>query len=129
MKNKPPLPLKIRVLRWIARLWSLAIFIFAILMAFSPDPYATGEPISTETYVLLGLWGFSAVGLLIAWLWERLGAWVAIIALVLRELLYFILNGSWILNFLLIWLVFLPPAIMYLLAWRMEQKIPLHMRR
>ncbi len=122
MNNKPPLPLKIRILRWIARIWSLSIFIFAVVMAFSPDPYATGEPISTEAYVVLGLWGLSAVGLLIAWLWERLGALVAIIALVLREVLYFMFYGSWILNFLLIWLAFIPPAVMYLLAWHMEQK-------
>ena len=122
MKNTPPLPLKISILRWIARIWSLAIFIFALVITFSPDPHATGEPIPATTYVLLGLWGVSVLGLMVAWRWERLGALVAIIALAMRELLYLILTGSWILNFLIVWLAFLPPAIMYLLARHLERK-------
>jgi len=123
MENKKPLPPKIYILRWIARLWSLAIFVLALVIVFSPDPHATGEPIPATTYVLLGLWGLSVVGLMVAWLWERVGALVAIAALVLRELLYLILSGSWVLNFLIVWLAFLPPAVLFLLASHMERKL------
>ena len=124
MENKTSSPRKILVLRWIARIWSLIIFIFALVITFSPpDPHATGEPLSISTYVLLGLWGASVVGLLIAWLWERLGALIAIGTMVARDLLFLIVEGRWYVNFLLIWLVFLPPAVMYWLAWRMERSL------
>ncbi|MEA3325886.1 MAG: hypothetical protein U9R53_01025 [Chloroflexota bacterium] len=123
MKNKTLLPRKILILRWIARIWSLVIFIFALIIIFSPDPYATGEPIPVTDYVLLGLWGGSVVGLLVAWLRERLGALIAIGTMLARELLFIIIEGRWYVNFLLIWAAFLPPAIIYLLAWRMERKL------
>jgi len=92
-------------------------------MTFSPDQHATGEPLPVSTYVLLGLWGLSVLGLMLGWLWERLGALIAIVSLALREILYLIVYGDWILNFLLVWAAFLPPAIMFLLAWRMEKEI------
>jgi len=123
MKNKTLLPRKILILRWIARVWSLVILAFALIIIFSPDPYATGEPIPLTTYVLLGLWGLSVVGLMVAWLWERLGALIAIGTMLVRELLFIITEGRWYVNFLLLWAAFLPPAIMYLLAWRMERKL------
>jgi len=123
MNNKTLFPRKILILRWIARIWSLVIFVFALIIIFSPDPYATGEPIPVTDYVLLGLWGVSVVGLLVAWQWELLGALIAIGALVLRDLLYLVFRGDWVLNFMLIWAAFLPPAIMFLLVWRMEKKL------
>ena len=123
MKNKTILPRKILILRWIARIWSLVIFVFALIIIFSPDPHATGEPIPVRDYVLLGLLGASVVGLLVAWLRERLGALITIGTMLARELLYIIIEGKWYVNFLLLWAVFLPPAIMYLLAWRMERKL------
>ena len=123
MKNKTLLPRKILILRWIARVWSLVILAFALIIIFSPDPYATGEPIPLTTYVLLGLWGLSVVGLMVAWLWERLGALIAIGTMLVRELLFIITEGRWYVNFLLIWAAFLPPAILYLLAWHQERKL------
>ena len=69
MKNKKHLSVKNLVVRWIARIWSLAIFVLALVIVFSPDPHATGEPIPVTDYVLLGLWGVSVVGLLVAWKW------------------------------------------------------------
>jgi len=122
MKNKKDLPVKILVFRWIARIWSFVVLVFALMMTFSPDQHAAGDPLPVSTYVLLGLWGLSVVGLMMGWLWERLGALIAIGSLALRELLYLIVNGDWILNFLLVWAAFLPPAILFLLAWRMEKK-------
>jgi len=123
MKNKTLLPRKILILRWIARVWSLVILAFALIIIFSPDPYATGEPIPVRDYVLLGLLGASVVGLLVAWLRERLGVLITIGTMLARELLYIIIEGKWYVNFLLLWAVFLPPAIMYLLAWHMERKL------
>lgn len=111
-----------KILRWIARVWSLAIFVFVLFMVFSEDPYATGEPLSIKDYVLLGLWGCSTLGLMLAWLWEFPGAVIAIVALAMRDLLYIILNDRWEVSFLMIWALFLPPAVMYLFAWRYGNK-------
>lgn len=121
MKNGYQLPLKIRILRWTARIWSLILFIMALVIVFSPNPYATGEPIPLSEYVLLGLWGASIAGLLLAWRWEKLGALIAIATMVLRELVFIVVRGRWYVNFLMIWLVILPPAVMFLLAWRMKR--------
>ena len=55
-----------RIIRWIARIWSIPILIFALLRAFTPDPYAT-EPVQVEDWFLLGLWGVAILGLLVAW--------------------------------------------------------------
>jgi len=123
MQNEKRLPLKFRILRWVARIWSLLLFILALVIIFSPDPYATGEPIPATTYLLLGLWGASVLGLLLALRWERLGAWFAIGTMLAREMLFIIVEGRWFVNFLLIWLAILPPAILYLVAWHMENKM------
>ena len=109
-------------MRWIARIWSLGIFVFAIIRVFSPDPHATGDPLAFREIFMLGMWGVSIVGLMVAWRWERPGALIAIIGLFLRELLYVVLYREWTVNFLLIWIVIIPPAILYLMAWRMEKK-------
>lgn len=110
------------ILRWVPRIWSVLLALFALAIIFSPDPYATGEPIPAMDFVLLGLWGASILGLLIGWLDERLGAFIALGTLVIREALFIIVEGRWYVNFLLIWLVILPPAALYLLAWRFGQK-------
>ena len=124
MGKRKPLPVKIIVLRWVARIWSLFILIFALVIIFSPDPYATGEPISTSEFILLGLLGVSVLGLMIAWLRERLGALIAIGTMLVREVIFIIVEGRWYVNFLLFWLAILPPAVMYWFAWRMERKLP-----
>lgn len=123
MKKKKPLPKMVLILRWIARVWSLAILALALVIIFTPDPYATGEPIPMSDCILLGLLGASVIGLLIAWLWERLGVWITIGTMVARDILFIIFRGSWFVDFLLIWLAILPPAVMFLLAWRMEKKL------
>lgn len=89
---------------------------------FSPDPHSTGDPLPVTDFILLGLWGIVVLGLMVGWLWERAGAMIAIGALVLRDILYISLNGKWGTSFLLVWAAFLPPVILYLLAWRMERK-------
>ena len=122
MKNQNSHSPKLLILRWVPRIWSVLLTIFALAIIFSPDPYATGEPIPATDIILLGLWGASIVGLLIGWLDERLGAFIAIGTLVIREILFIIVEGRWYVNFLLIWLVILPPAVLYLLSWRMARK-------
>jgi hypothetical protein len=109
------------IIRWVARTWSILVFIFTLLRIITPDPYAT-EPVPVSDYFLLSLWGVSILGLLIAWHWELLGGIITIATMFVRELIWVVLKGNWWVNFLILWLIVLPPAILFLLAWRLERK-------
>ena len=109
-----------KILRWFARIWSLLALYAALAVIFTPDPYAT-EPVPPQDWFLLGLWNIAILGLLIAWRWERTGALITIFALFLREFSYFSLKGGWHTYFLIFWAGVLPPALMFLAAWKMKQ--------
>lgn len=111
----------VKILRWTARIWSLAALALALMVALSPDPYAT-EAVPFKDYFILSLWGIAILGLVIAWRWERLGAWIAIITMTLRELIYEVVNGGWDISFLLVWILVIPPAILYVLAAHLDTK-------
>jgi hypothetical protein len=55
----------VKIIRWIARIWSIGVFVVALLIIFTPDPYAIG-PVPTEDWFLLSLWGVAILGLLVA---------------------------------------------------------------
>ncbi len=110
-----------RIVRWIARLWSIAILAFVLLRIFTPDPYAT-EPVPAEDWFLLSLWGVAVLGLLLAWRWERVGSLVTIATMFFRELAWVVLKGPWLAGFLLFWAFLVPPAILFLIAWRLDRR-------
>jgi len=110
-----------KTLRWIARIWSLLVLFIALAVIFTPDPYAI-EPVPLKDWGLLYLWDLSILGLLVAWRWERLGVFITIAALFLRELLWVIFNGPWDPAFMIFWAGVLPPALMFLAAWKMKRK-------
>ena len=105
-----------QVIRWIARIWSIPILIFAVLRTFAPDPYAT-EPVPAEDWFLLGLWGVAILGLLVAWRWELVGGIITIATMFFRELAWILLKGDWLVNFLIVWVAVVPPALLFLVAW------------
>jgi len=121
MSIASPVPRSIGVIRWIARIWSLLVFAVALLIVVTPDPYAT-EPVPLEDWFMLGLWGMAVLGLLIAWRWELVGGSITMATMVIREIAWLILKGDWLLNFLLIWLFVVPPAILFLVAWGLERR-------
>lgn len=108
------------ILRWTARIWSLLLLIFALVRIFSPDPNAI-RPITALEIFLLSFWGVAIIWLVLGWKWERLGAYGAIVTMILRELVYYITTGEWIINFLIIWVLIIPPAILYLLANKFDK--------
>lgn len=110
------------IIRWVARIWSLVIFVFVLLRLFAPDPHATGGPIPAEDLFLLSLWGVAVLGLLVAWRWELVGASLTIATMFLRELAWVILKGPWLVSFLIVWAAFVPPAVLFLFAWGLERK-------
>ena len=108
-------------MRWVARIWGALITVAALIMVFTPDPYAT-EPISLRDGFLLSLWGVAILGLLLAWRWEVVGGIVTIATMVVRELAWVVLYGDWLVNFLLMWVVVVPPAILFLVSGRLERR-------
>ncbi len=114
-------PRSTRVIRWIARIWSLAVFAFAVVWVLIPDPYAT-EPVPAADLFLLSLWGVAILGLLIAWRWELAGGVITIATMFIRELAWVILKGRWLAGFLIFWVVLVPPAVLFILAWRLERR-------
>lgn len=108
-----------KILRWTARIWSLLVLIIALVVIFTPDSYAA-EPVPLKDWFLLGLLNAAILGLLIAWRWERLGALITISASFLRDLSYIILNGRWHTFLLIFWIGALPPALLFLAAWKMK---------
>ena len=110
----------VKILRWTARVWSLLAFALAMVVAFSPDPHAV-SPITARELFMLSLWLFAILGLLIAWRFERMGALLTIAIMPLREALYYLFYREWIINFLLVWALVIPPAVMYLTAWSRDR--------
>jgi hypothetical protein len=114
-------PLSIKILRWIARIWSLILLVIALMIVIIPDPYAT-EPVPAVDWLLLGLWGTAVLGLLVAWRWELAGGIITLASMLLRELVWVLVNKAWIVNLLIVWVLIVPPALMFLAVWRMQRR-------
>ena len=110
-----------KIFRSIARIWSILVFVFALLRIITPDPYAT-EPVPASDWFLLSLWGVAILGLLIAWRWELVGGIITIATMFVSELFWVILKGDWLVNFLIFWFFLVPPAILFMVAWGLERK-------
>ena len=70
MSTANALPRSVKIMRWIARIWSILLFVVALLTIFVPDPNAI-EPVPVADWLLLSLWGVAILGLLVAWGLER----------------------------------------------------------
>lgn len=110
-----------KIIRWIARIWSLLVFTVAILVITSPEQEAA-EPIPFEDIFLLCLWGVAVLGLLIAWRWDLQGGLITIATLFVREIMWVILKGSWYVNFLLVWAFVVPPALLFICSWILRNR-------
>ena len=121
MKSVSSTRRNIKIIRWIARILSILVFVITLSILFTPDPYAT-EPVPAEDWFMLSLWGVAILGLVIAWRWEFVGGIITIATMFIRELAWIILKGPWMASFLIVWLFVVPPAILFLGAWRLERK-------
>lgn len=117
MKNDPKPGHKpiVLILRWVARIWSLLVLMLALVIAFSPDPYQT-HAMTFEEGFMLSLWAIPILGLILVWWKEKLGAIIALTFIALREVIYITMYREWTVNFLLVWALVVPPAVMFLIA-------------
>jgi len=114
-------PRSVKTIRWIARIWSMLVTVSALLIFFSPDSYTPGMIAPVDTF-LLSLTGLALLGLLIAWRWELAGGIFTLTMLFIREIAWLILKGQWMMGFLALWVLIAPPAIAFLVSWRLEMK-------
>ena len=121
MNTSNTVPRSVKIIRWIARIWSVLVTVFVLLIFFAPDSGGSG-PIATMDVFLLSLTGLALLGLFIAWRWEFVGGIFTIAMLFLREIAWVILKGNWLAGFLILWLLIAPPAILFLIAWGLEKK-------
>ena len=121
MDNLHVSPAVMKITRWVARIWGASLFLFALLSILIPDPSIT-EPVPGEDWFLLSFWIVAILALVLAWKWEFQGAIIAIVTMTLRELAWVILKGSWLVNFLVAWVLIVLPAILFLVAWESERR-------
>ena len=112
-----------RTIRWTARIWSILVTAAVVSMFFGSHSHARpSEPIPPVDAFLLSLTGVSLLGLFVAWRWELVGGIFTIAMMFIRELAWVILKGHWLAAFLLLWVLILPPATLFLIAWRMGER-------
>ncbi len=110
----------VRVVRWIARIWSSLMAVAALLMAVVPDRYAV-RPILRSDWIELGFYWLAIVGLLAAWRWELLGAVVCLAGLVGHTVAFRIASGTWHVQTLPI-IVLGAPGVAFLACWAISHR-------
>jgi hypothetical protein len=119
MREEKSSPNAAKILRWIARIWSILILVSIVMRIFTPDPYAT-EPVRLEDWFMLSFYVVAVLGIFISWRREKLGAIITIGTLFVREIAWIVIFGRWWVNFLIIWAVLVPPVILFLIAERLD---------
>lgn len=116
-KSKYKQPLSIKILRWVARIWSLLALANILLLTYGPDATQT-----IKDWPLFALWGVAVFGLLVAWKWELTGAIIALSCIALHDLVYLLVKGTWLPGFMILWAFIIPPAFLFMTAWLLVKK-------
>lgn len=125
--NSLNVPRSVKVIRWIARGWSILVAVVLLMVfvipALTTTPQSSGEnPIKPLEIVLLSLFGVSGLGLLLAWRWEVVGACIAIVSIVVQQLTLSVTSNFWDMGQVIQALFFILPAALFLVAWGLERK-------
>ena len=110
MSNLSVKPRLLTIIRWTARIWSILIFVIALLVIVVPDPNVV-EPVPLTDWIMLGFYGASIGGLLLAWRWEGLGGAIAIAGVVSHNVAFRVFRGVWLVQAIPLFLFGLPGII------------------
>jgi hypothetical protein len=111
------------IMRWAARIWSILALVFGVILLVSVLVEQQTDPQSSIYWLLFGLWFASLLGLLAGWRWEMAGGVIALTSLVSRELMVYFFSGQVLVGFWMVWLPILPPAVLFMETWRLENKL------
>jgi hypothetical protein len=114
-------PRAIKILRWIARIWGVIIALVVVMIAVTPDPYAVGPPSGIEIFYL-SLYAVAALGLLVAWKWELIGALISIVAMLTQAISGSIREGFAFMKIVSVELVFFIPAVLFIVCWTLSRR-------
>lgn len=105
------------VIRWIARVWSVASIGF-ILLILAGELFSPHAPPPTALRDLLGLFFFpfgTCVGMVLAWRWEGLGGAITVGSLLAFYATLYIADGQFPRG--LFFLLVAAPGLLFLLSW------------
>jgi len=111
------------IIRWIARVWSILIFVVALLIIVVPDPNVV-QPVPLTDWIELSFYGVAILGLLLAWRWEGLGGAIAIAGVAGHDVAFRIIRGYWFLALVpsaLLEFLFVLPGILFLACWALSR--------
>ena len=103
------------VVRWVARIWSLAPILFFLAEIIFPHS-EEGVAIQWVEWVSLGLVATSVVGLALAWRWERLGGWISLGTLSVFLVVFLITNERAFPAFVILLAGIGVPAVLFLVS-------------
>jgi len=126
-------------IRWIARIWGALILAYALALFIGyagnwistgvADPYAVEDVSPIEALPPIGIF-ISALGLGIAWRWERVGGLIAVVfqaATLILLLITIPITRDFprtAIPYLLL-LVVVTPGILFLVSWRRTRQYPI----
>ena len=110
------------IMRWIARIGSLLVLALAISILLTPMSEFEDRDQATIFWVLTGIWLVGILGLLISWKWELGGAILSLAALISRDMFYYSLSGRSFVDFNMVWLPILIPALLFIIVWWMDHR-------
>ena len=126
-------------IRWIARIWGAVILAYALALFIGyagnwittgvGDPYAVEDVSPIEALPPIGMF-ISALGLGLAWRWERLGGFIAVVFQIVTGIILLITNPITrdfprsAVPYLLL-LVVVTPGILFLMSWRRTRQYPI----
>ena len=116
-------PRIVTIIRWIARIWSILIFVIALLIVVLPDPNVV-QPVPLTDWNELGFYWVSILGLLLAWRWEGLGGTMAIAGVAGHDVAFRIIRGYWfhvLVPSALLEFVFVLPGILFIACWALSR--------
>jgi len=82
MKSNTNILKRIKIMRWVARVWSILTFLFGLILFVSLIIDASNEPPPSIYWLLFGLWFAAVLGLILGWRWERAGGIIAVTSLI-----------------------------------------------
>ena len=112
-------PRLMTIIRWIARVWSILIFLVALLIVVVPDPNVV-QPVPLTDWIELGFYWVVILGLLLAWRWEGLGGAIALAGIVGHAVAFRIFRDTWFVQAIPVFILGLP-GILFLLCWALSR--------